>query len=183
MSMLCLIPHSASHVPYQRPFLCKLHITIYIWKPSCSNFSSRAFDGDCGIITIIQPCSNANLCNDNDNSEKDRKHQAFTDDPWHYLSCPNLISNEGTARHSNISLYLKTSALNCGCFARSEPRDLSKDDHKRPDVELFTLPTSTLIDVVVCNSVAPSHAPSTRTKPLAVADQAARKKNKKYQTM
>jgi hypothetical protein len=90
--------------------------------------------------------------------------------------------NEGTARHNSISLFLKTSALG-GCFARYEPRDLSKDDHKRPDVELFTLPALKIIDVVVSNSVAPSHAPSAKTNPLAVADQAAKKKNKKYQTM
>ena len=80
-------------------------------------------------------------------------------------------------------MFLKTSALNGGCFARYEPRDLSKDDHTRPDVELFTLPASTIIDDVVSNSVAPSHAPAAKTKPLAVADQAAKKINKKYQTM
>jgi hypothetical protein len=50
-----------------------------------------------------------------------KKHQAFAHDPWHYLSCPNVISNEGTARHNSISLFLTTSALNGGCFARYEP--------------------------------------------------------------
>jgi hypothetical protein len=92
-----------------------------------------------------------------------KRHQPFVYDPWHFLSCPNIISNEGTARHNNISLYIKTRALNGGCFARYEPRELSQDDHKRPDVELFILPASTLIDVVVSNSLAPSHAKSATT--------------------
>jgi hypothetical protein len=112
-----------------------------------------------------------------------RKHQAFMTDPWHYLSCPSLISTEGTARHNHISLQLKHTALNGGCYARYEPRDLSQDDRKRPDVELFTLPVNTLIDVVVSNSIAPSHVQSAKSKPLAVADQAAKKKHKKYQAL
>jgi hypothetical protein len=45
------------------------------------------------------------------------------------------------------------------------------------------LSASTTIDVVVSNPAAPSHAPSAQTNPLAVSDQAAKKKNKRYQTM
>jgi hypothetical protein len=125
-------------------------------------------------ITGIQDLSVCPCC---------KKRDAFTIDPWHYLSCASLISTEGTARHNNISLQLKHSALNGGCYARYEPRDLSQDDNKRPDVELFTLPVSTLIDVVVSNPIAPSHAQSAIHHPLAVADQAAKKKCKKYQEM
>jgi hypothetical protein len=125
-------------------------------------------------ITGIQDVNTCPCC---------KKRQAFVTDPWHYLSCSSLISTQGTARHNNISLQLKHAALSGGCYARYEPRDLSKDDHKRPDVELFTLPAPTLIDVVVSNSIAPSHAQSARIQPLAVADKAAKKKNKKYQAL
>jgi hypothetical protein len=74
-----------------------------------------------------------------------KKHQALTDDAWHYLSCPYSISNEGTSRHNNIILYLKSCVLNGGCYARYEPRELVRDHHKHPDTELLRLPTSTIM--------------------------------------
>ena len=89
----------------------------------------------------------------------------------------------GTVRHNNLALFLKHAALTAGCLARHEPADLSHEDRKRPDVELFTVPNSTIIDVVVSNPIAPSHIQSAKKSPLKVADEAAKKKINKYRQM
>lgn len=81
-----------------------------------------------------------------------KKRQAFVTNPWHYLSCPSSISIQSTAQHNNISLQFKHTALDGGCYARYEPKDLSQDDHKRPGVELFALPAATLM---ASDSIAP----------------------------
>ncbi|KAJ3176079.1 hypothetical protein HDU85_007827 [Gaertneriomyces sp. JEL0708] len=111
------------------------------------------------------------------------KHQAFSIDPWHYLSCRVLISKMGTVRHNSIALCIKQFALNAGCNARHEPANLDENDRKRPDLELFTLPDPTLVDVVVSNSVAPTHLDSAKKNPLAAADKATKFKHKKYKAM
>ena len=89
----------------------------------------------------------------------------------------------GTVRHNSIALCIKQFALNAGCNARHEPANLDENDRKRPDLELFTLPDPTLVDVVVSNSVAPTHLDSAKKNPLAAADKATKFKHKKYKAM
>ena len=120
---------------------------------------------------------------DSDRCTGCNKSGAFGRDSWHYLSCSQFISRFGTMRHNAVALAITRYARLAGCDARHEPTRLSEDDEKRPDVEFCTLPKSTLIDVVISHPTAPSHQAAAKKGPLSVADEATKRKHKKYATM
>jgi hypothetical protein len=82
-------------------------------------------------------------------------------------------------------------APQCGCFSthkicsfscdvKHEPAHLSDVDNKRPDVMLCTLPKPTLLDVLISHPSAPSHQASAKRSALRVAEEATKRKHKKY---
>jgi hypothetical protein len=108
---------------------------------------------------------------------------ALKKDPWHYLSCCKYISNEGTSRHDSISSAITKHARFAGLYVRHEPKKLDMDSDLRPDIEMFTYPKTTLLDVVVAHSLAPSHQHASAKTPLAAAAKKVTGKCKKYKQL
>ena len=80
-------------------------------------------------------------------------------------------------RHNAVALALTKYARLAVC---DEPAHLSDVEHKRPDVMLCTLPKPTLLDVVISHPSAPSHQASAKRSALRVAEEATKRKHKKY---
>src|SRR5277367_2579349 len=68
-----------------------------------------------------------------------------------------------------------------GAAACKEPQGLSTEDGRRPDLQIVLPGACILTDVVVSHPLCPSHVPVGSTTVLAVAQQAARRKQVKYQ--
>jgi hypothetical protein len=83
------------------------------------------------------------------------KCDAITEDAWHHLSC----TKGGThLRHDTVLNALYHAALAVGAQAEREPKGLSWDDGKRPDLQMYFPGTHLLSDVVVAHPLAPSYA-------------------------
>ncbi len=119
----------------------------------------------------ISDCDRCPMCGE---------QNALTLDPWHFLSCKVIVSNEGRTRHNTVVLSIAKFARASGVDVKLEPTDTNPDDNLRPDLMLFTHPKALFIDVVVTNPTAPSHCAAGATSTLKVANNMSKKKNKKY---
>jgi hypothetical protein len=73
------------------------------------------------------------------------------DDPWHFLTCPDLMNGEGSSRHNEVADALKHAALLLGAQARREVKGLTRDTHIRPDLQIFFPGRMLLTDVVIAH--------------------------------
>jgi hypothetical protein len=79
---------------------------------------------------------------------KTKQPVSLRDDPWHWLSCPDLVA-ELTCRHNEVADALQHAALLIGAQVRREVKGLKRDSNIRPDLQLFFPGRTLLTDVAV----------------------------------
>ncbi len=99
--------------------------------------------------------------------------------PWHHLSCPKR-RKPVTRRHDIVVRMLNSWITKLGAFSCVEPRRLSDEDERRPDIDVQLGNQRFLIDVTVRNPTCPSHLVAASKKSLATAAAAEREKTTKY---
>ena len=82
---------------------------------------------------------------------------SLRDDPWHWLSCPDLMNGEGSMRHNAVADTLQHAALLVGAQARREVEGLARDSRIRPDLQLFFPGRMLLTDIVVSHPLTESY--------------------------
>ena len=105
---------------------------------------------------------------------------AIKRDPWHHLSCNSHKRQEINLRHDSVVNALFHHSNHSGAAACKEPQGLSSEDGRRPDLHIVLPDASILTDVVITHPLAPSHVSLATTGALAVAQQAAVRKQHKY---
>ena len=101
-------------------------------------------------------------------------------DSWHHLSCNSHKRQQLNLRHDSVVHALYHHSDHSGAAACKEPQGLSTEDGRRPDLQIVLPGASILTDVVVSHPLAPSHVSVASSKVLAVAQQAAKRKQAKY---
>ena len=74
---------------------------------------------------------------------------SFRDDPWHSLTCTNLIKGELSRRHDAVVDAIGRVAWMVGAQVKREVEGLDADSRKRPDLEVVFPGRRLLTDVVV----------------------------------
>ena len=78
---------------------------------------------------------------------------SFYDDPWHSLTCTNLIKGELSRRHDAVVNAIGRVAWMVGGQVKREVEGLDADSRKRPDLEIVFPGRRLLTDVVVSHSL------------------------------
>ena len=81
---------------------------------------------------------------------------SFYDDPWHSLTCTNLIKGELSRRHDAVVNAIGRVAWMVGGQVKREVEGLDADSRKRPDLEIVFPGRRLLSDVVVSHSLTAS---------------------------
>ena len=81
---------------------------------------------------------------------------SFCDDPWHSLTCTNLIKGELSRRHDAVVDAIGRVAWMVGAQVKREVEELDADSRKRPDLEIVFPGRRLLTDVVVSHSLTAS---------------------------
>ena len=103
-------------------------------------------------------------------------------DSWHHLSCNSHKRQQLNLRHDSVVHALYHHSDHSGAAACKEPQGLSTEDGRRPDLQIVLPGASILTDVVVSHPLAPSHVSVASTTVLAVAQQAAKRKQASTRT-
>ena len=102
------------------------------------------------------------------------------DDVLHCLSCIAFRRNSITFRHDLVVSAINSYAHRSCITTEVEPRRLSIDSRKKPDLKLFIDNTVTLADITVRHPTAVSHLSTSASAPLATLKAAEREKTRKY---
>jgi hypothetical protein len=127
-----------------------------------------------GTLNNLTDTPNCPVCQEQNAMEKD---------PWHFLSCNVIISNEGRARHNKLGHSIVKHSRMSGVEGHFEPTHLDQQSKLRPDLLLYTHPTMTVSDIVISNPAAPSHCAAASKESLRITNQAAIKKQSKYKQL
>ena len=109
-----------------------------------------------------------------------REVDALRTDSSHHLCCIAHKSREITLRHNTIVQTLYHHTIHAGGAAVKEPRHLSTETRKRPDLQIVLPNRHILTDVVVTHPLAPSYFRATGKEHLIKAKHAAAAKCRKY---
>ena len=109
-----------------------------------------------------------------------REVDALRTDSSHHLCCIAHKSREITLRHNTIVQTLYHHTIHAGGAAVKEPRHLSTETRKRPDLQIVLPNRHILTDVVVSHPLAPSYFRATGNEHLIKAKHAAAAKCRKY---
>jgi hypothetical protein len=97
-------------------------------------------------------------------------------DPWHWLTCSNLMNGELSRRHHAVVDAIARTAWMVGAQVRKEVEGLDPDSAQRPDLQIVFPGRMVLADVVVSHSLTASYIAQRKSSAL----QKQNRKNKKY---
>jgi hypothetical protein len=103
--------------------------------------------------------------------------------PWHPISCPRLAGTLSTKRHNHVVDTISRWATRLGGYVtKPTKRQALKHQDKDviPDFDLQLGPSRYIGDVTIPDPTAPSHVAKAAQGPLAVAAEAAKKKQDNY---
>ena len=81
---------------------------------------------------------------------------SLNDDPWHWLTCGKLVSNELRRRHDAVVDAIGRLAGQVGAQVRTEVGGLDPNSRQRPDIQIVFPGRMLLTDVVVSHSLTAS---------------------------
>lgn len=103
----------------------------------------------------------------------------------HLLSCKSLYHEGTNRRHNPLAQVVNTIMRKAGAYVVAEPRNLLKDDGRRPDL-YATFPhgmQETAVDVTVVHPAAETYKRKAAEKSLSAAGVAAKRKRARYQAV
>lgn len=101
---------------------------------------------------------------------------SLRDDPWHSLTCPNLVPGELSRRHDAVVDAIGRIAWQVGAQVRREVEGLNPLNNQRPDLHIVFPGRVLLTDVAVSHALTANHV--TRGKTVTVLMQT--RKDRKY---